>query len=120
MEPKGGENLRLQLSGSKTLDKLSLVYGVELSGREPIWAADRDFMKSRTRLGEKPDTIVGRKMLILVNTFLLVDVRPLMVYLTDQSIILDKQGRTIVPVVWHGQLIGLFRPKTAAKMVISV
>ena len=77
-------------------------------------------MKSRTRLGEKPDTIVGRKMPILVNTFLLVDVRPLMVYLTDQSIILDKQGRTIVPVVWHGQLIGRFRPKTAAKMVISV
>ncbi|MDR3042244.1 MAG: TonB-dependent receptor plug domain-containing protein, partial [Acinetobacter pittii] len=33
---EGGENLRLQLSGSKTLDKLSLVYGVELSGREPI------------------------------------------------------------------------------------
>ncbi|MFE1654929.1 TonB-dependent receptor plug domain-containing protein, partial [Acinetobacter baumannii] len=40
---EGGENLRLQLSGSKTLDKLSLVYGIELSGREPIWAADRDF-----------------------------------------------------------------------------
>lgn len=58
---EGGENLRLQLSGSKTLDKLSLVYGVELSGREPIWAADRDFMSSRTRLGEKPDTVVGRK-----------------------------------------------------------
>ena len=25
---EGGENLRLQLSGSKTLDKLSLVYGL--------------------------------------------------------------------------------------------
>ena len=109
------KNLRLQLSGSKTLDKLSLVYGVELSGREPIWAADRDFMKSRTRLGEKPDTIVGRKMPILVNTFLLVDVRPLMVYLTDQSIILDKQGRTIVPVVWHGQLIDGSDPKPQPK-----
>jgi len=58
---EGGENLRLQLSGSKTLDKLNMVYGLELSGREPIWAADRDFMTSRTRLGEKPDTIVGRK-----------------------------------------------------------
>jgi len=58
---EGGENLRLQLSGSKTLGKLNLVYGVELSGREPIWAADRDFMSSRTRRGEKPDTIVGRK-----------------------------------------------------------
>jgi len=58
---EGGENLRLQLSGSKTLDKLNLVYGVELSGREPIWAADRDFMSSRTLRGEKPDTIVGRK-----------------------------------------------------------
>lgn len=58
---EGGENLRLQLSGSQTLDKLNLVYGLELSGREPIWAADRDFMTSRTRLGEKPDTIAGRK-----------------------------------------------------------
>lgn len=77
-------------------------------------------MSSRTRLGEKPDTVVGRKMLILENIFQLVGVRPLMVYLTDQSIILDKQGRTIVPVVWLDRLIGLFKLKIAVKMVISV
>lgn len=54
-------------------------------------------------------------MPILVNTFLLVDVRPLMVYLTDQSIILDKQGRTIVPVVWHGQLIGFVQTQNRSQ-----
>ncbi len=58
-------------------------------------------MKSRTRLGEKPDTIVLKvKMPILVNTFLLVGVSTLMVYLTDQSIILDKQGGQLCQ--WFG------------------
>lgn len=58
---EGGENLRVQLSGSHEQDKLNIVYGLELSGREPIWASDRGFMSSRTRLGEKPDTVAGRK-----------------------------------------------------------
>lgn len=58
---KGGENLRLQLSGSETWDKLTAAYGLELSDRQPIWAKDRDFMSSRTKLGETPDTVAGRK-----------------------------------------------------------
>ena len=57
----GGENLRFQLSGGKTWDDLNLVYGLEVSGRNPIWARQRDFMSDRTRLGETPTVVLGRK-----------------------------------------------------------
>ena len=58
---KGGENARLQLSGSNEIGKLSTVYGIELSTREAIWAKDRDFMSSQTRYGETPKAVVSRK-----------------------------------------------------------
>lgn len=57
----GGESLRLQLSGSNSLDKLNLVYGLEFSAREPIFATDRHFMSTSTKNGEAPTTIVGRR-----------------------------------------------------------
>jgi len=53
----GGENLRLQLSGGKSIDALNVVYGLEISGRNPIWARQRDFMADRTPAA----TIAGRQ-----------------------------------------------------------
>ena len=58
---QSGENARLQLSGSQDTGKLSTIYAVELSTRNPIWARDRGFMSDRTRFGEKSTTVVGRR-----------------------------------------------------------
>ena len=52
----GGETGRLQLSGSHAWDKLSAVYAVELSAREPIFATDRSFMSTRI-----PATVVASR-----------------------------------------------------------
>nr|WP_174506185.1 TonB-dependent receptor [Acinetobacter sp. Marseille-Q1620] len=57
----GGENGRLQLSGSNAWEKLNLVYALELSSRESIAATDINYMASQTRLSETPRTIAGRK-----------------------------------------------------------
>ncbi|WP_434630105.1 TonB-dependent receptor plug domain-containing protein [Chromobacterium sp. CV08] len=58
----GGENARLQLSGGKSWDQLSLVYGLELSQRNAIWAGQRDFMSTSTARGEAPSLILGRRV----------------------------------------------------------
>lgn len=55
----GGGDKRLQFSGGKSWDKLNTVFSVELSERDPLWSADRDFMASRT--GVAPSSILSRK-----------------------------------------------------------
>ncbi|OWY39170.1 TonB-dependent receptor [Xenophilus sp. AP218F] len=61
-ERHGGENLRLQLTGGKNWEQLSLVYGLELSQRNPIWASQRDFMSSAAAKGEAPTSILSRRV----------------------------------------------------------
>ncbi|MYN04185.1 TonB-dependent receptor [Pseudoduganella sp. DS3] len=55
----GGGDKRLQFSGGQSWDKLNTVFSVELSERDPLWSADRDFMASRT--GVAPSSILSRK-----------------------------------------------------------
>ncbi|WP_315652900.1 TonB-dependent receptor plug domain-containing protein [Roseateles aquae] len=57
----GGENLRAQLSGGLQGEKLSGVWGVELSARQPIWSRQRDFMADNTLKGAAPGVVFGRK-----------------------------------------------------------
>lgn len=57
----GGENARAQLSGGFDSGRLSAVWGLELSGREPIWSRQRGFMDDSTRLGANPTTVIGIK-----------------------------------------------------------
>ncbi|UTH75041.1 TonB-dependent siderophore receptor [Chromobacterium sp. IIBBL 290-4] len=59
-EHHGGENARLQLTGGTSNDQLSLIYGLELSTRNPIWARQRGFMSSSTQLGEAPSVFLKR------------------------------------------------------------
>ncbi|WP_196782568.1 TonB-dependent receptor plug domain-containing protein [Chromobacterium paludis] len=61
-ERHGGENARLQLTGGRSWDALSLVYGVELSQRQPIWARQRGFMSDATARGEAPSAILSRRI----------------------------------------------------------
>ncbi|WP_337883988.1 TonB-dependent receptor plug domain-containing protein, partial [Chromobacterium haemolyticum] len=60
-EHHGGENLRLQLSGGKSWDKLNLVYALELSQRNPIWSRQRGFMADNTVNGAAPTTVWSQK-----------------------------------------------------------
>ncbi|XLZ68340.1 TonB-dependent receptor [Massilia sp. SR12] len=55
----GGGDKRLQFSGGQSWDKLNTVFSVELTERDPLWSADRDFMASRT--GVAPSSILSRK-----------------------------------------------------------
>jgi len=57
----GGSDQRLQFTGGKTFDKLNTLFSVELSQRDPLWSADRDFMASK--VGVAPTSILGRKNL---------------------------------------------------------
>ncbi|POZ62112.1 TonB-dependent receptor plug domain-containing protein [Chromobacterium alticapitis] len=61
-EHHGGENIRLQLTGGKSWDQLSLIYGLELSERQPIWARQRGFMSSSTAQGEAPSPVLSRRI----------------------------------------------------------
>ncbi len=58
---KGGENGRLQLTGSHQWDKLNAVYALELSSKEAIFARDRGVMGSRQFGGETPTSIASIK-----------------------------------------------------------
>jgi iron complex outermembrane receptor protein len=55
----GGGDKRLQLTGGQSFDKLNTLFSVELTERDPLWSADRDFMSTRT--GVAPTSILGRK-----------------------------------------------------------
>jgi len=57
----GGSDQRLQFTGGHSWDKLNTLFSVELLERDPLWAADRDFMSSKT--GVAPTSILGRKNL---------------------------------------------------------
>lgn len=57
----GGENARAQLTGGLESGALQLVYGIELSKRQPIWSRQRDFMADTTLTGAAPAVIFGRK-----------------------------------------------------------
>ncbi|HEY9102672.1 TonB-dependent receptor domain-containing protein [Chitinimonas sp.] len=62
-ERGGGANQRLQLSGGSDFDKLSLIYGLEVSQRDPIWSRQRDFMADTTLHGANPTSIWSRRNL---------------------------------------------------------
>jgi iron complex outermembrane receptor protein len=55
----GGGDQRLQLTGGHSFDKLNTLFSVELTERDPLWSADRDFMSSK--VGVAPTSILGRK-----------------------------------------------------------
>ena len=55
----GGGDKRLQFTGGQSFDKLNTLFSVELTERDPLWSADRDFMSSKT--GVAPTSILGRK-----------------------------------------------------------
>ncbi|KIA81231.1 TonB-dependent receptor [Chromobacterium piscinae] len=61
-EHHGGENARLQLTGGKSWDQLNVIYGLELSQRNPIWSRQRGFMSDATALGEAPSPILARRI----------------------------------------------------------
>lgn len=60
-ERGGGENARAQLSGGFAFGDLSGVYGIELSGRQPIWSRQREFMADTTLSGAAPAVVFGRR-----------------------------------------------------------
>ncbi|MBV7538631.1 TonB-dependent receptor [Duganella sp. sic0402] len=55
----GAADKRLQLTGGKSWDKLNTLFSLELSERNPLWSADRDFMAAKTDVA--PTSIMGRK-----------------------------------------------------------
>jgi iron complex outermembrane receptor protein len=55
----GGGDKRLQLTGGQSFDKLNTLFSVELTERDPLWSADRDFMSTKT--GVAPTSTLGRK-----------------------------------------------------------
>jgi iron complex outermembrane receptor protein len=55
----GGGDKRLQVTGGQSFDKLNTLFSVELTERDPLWSADRDFMSTKT--GVAPTSILGRK-----------------------------------------------------------
>lgn len=57
----GGENARAQITGGFDAGALQGVWGVELSGREPIWSRQRDFMADTTLQGAAPTVVIGRR-----------------------------------------------------------
>ncbi|MGM9514808.1 TonB-dependent receptor plug domain-containing protein [Roseateles sp. DB2] len=57
----GGENLRLQLSGGLDRGALQGVWGLELSGRQPIWSRQREFMADTTLAGAQPAAAFARR-----------------------------------------------------------
>lgn len=57
----GGENARAQLTSGFEAGALSGVLGVELSGRQPIWSRQRDFMADTTAQGAAPGVVIGRR-----------------------------------------------------------
>ncbi|ATP27770.1 TonB-dependent receptor [Chromobacterium violaceum] len=61
-EHHGGENARLQLTGGKSWDQLSVIYGLEISQRNPIWSRQRGFMSDSTAQGEAPSPILARRI----------------------------------------------------------
>ncbi|WAC73052.1 TonB-dependent receptor [Roseateles sp. SL47] len=60
-ERGGGENARAQVTGGFQSGRLSGVLGVELSGRQPIWSRQRDFMSDTTTQGAAPGVVIGRR-----------------------------------------------------------
>ncbi|WP_255370124.1 TonB-dependent siderophore receptor [Roseateles sp. YR242] len=60
-ERGGGENARAQVTGGFETGRLSGIYGVEFSGRQPIWSRQRDFMADSTAQGAAPGVVVGRR-----------------------------------------------------------
>ncbi|WP_137939557.1 TonB-dependent receptor [Chitinivorax sp. B] len=57
----GGSNGRLQISGGTSAGPLRVLFGVELSRTNEIWAKDRDFMAASTLNGETPTSIWSRQ-----------------------------------------------------------
>lgn len=60
-ERGGGENARAQIIGGFDGGAVQGVWGVELSGREPIWSRQRDFMADTTLKGAAPTVVIGRR-----------------------------------------------------------
>lgn len=56
----GGASQRVQLTGGGNYDKLNALFSLELSQRDPLWSADRDFMASRSGT---PTNVASRKNL---------------------------------------------------------
>ena len=61
-EHHGGENARLQLSGSGSWERLSTVFALELSQRNAIWARQRGFISDTTIDNSAPTTIWSRQI----------------------------------------------------------
>ncbi|MBB3196310.1 TonB-dependent receptor domain-containing protein [Roseateles terrae] len=57
----GGENARAQVTSGFEAGRLSGVFGLELSARQPIWSRQRDFMSTTTAQGAAPGVVIGRK-----------------------------------------------------------
>lgn len=57
----GGENARAQITGGFEAGRLRGVLGIELSGRQPIWSRQRDFMADNTTQGAAPGVVIGRR-----------------------------------------------------------
>ncbi|MFC5472956.1 TonB-dependent receptor plug domain-containing protein [Paraherbaspirillum soli] len=56
----GGANKRIQFSGGGSSGKLSGLFGIELSQRQPIWSRQRDFMASSSSDGSVPPKAFSR------------------------------------------------------------
>ena len=57
----GGENARAQVTSGFDGGRLQGAWGIELSGREPIWSRQRDFMADTTLSGAAPTVVFGRR-----------------------------------------------------------
>ena len=57
----GGGDKRVQLTGGRDFDKLTTLFSLELSERDPLWSKDREFMASKT--GVAPTNTLSRKNL---------------------------------------------------------
>ncbi|MDK2126677.1 TonB-dependent receptor plug domain-containing protein [Parachitinimonas caeni] len=62
-ERGGGDSRRLQLVGGREWGGLNAVFAAEISRNDPVWAKDRDFMRSTTADGEAPTVVWGRRNL---------------------------------------------------------
>ncbi|MBB4844647.1 iron complex outermembrane receptor protein [Paucibacter oligotrophus] len=57
----GGENARLQFVSGLNTQRLNAVFGLELSGREPIWDHQRKPFDDSTAFGADPTPVFGRR-----------------------------------------------------------
>ena len=57
----GAGDQRVQLTGGQNFEKLTTLFSLELSERDPLWSKDREFMASKT--GTTPTNTLSRKNL---------------------------------------------------------